>query len=160
MSLNCLNTKPTPTASPYGSLLKNIAVSPNAPAAIIKLTRWVFSLEGFDPIGRRRQQDLANRPIDADAEISHETELVQFTGIAGLRNYLLQHRREELLNNFCHKLLGYALGRAVELSDEALILEMRKELEHNDDRFSAAVLAVVNSKQFRYHRGRDIAEEN
>ncbi len=119
-----------------------------------------FSLEGFDPIGRRRQQDLANRPIDADAEISHETELVQFTGIAGLRNYLLQHRREELLNNFCHKLLGYALGRAVELSDEALILEMRKELEHNDDRFSAAVLAVVNSKQFRYHRGRDIAEEN
>ena len=118
-----------------------------------------FALEGFDPIGRRRDHDLAGRPIDRHAVVSEGPEQVKFKGIVGLRNYLLEYRWEEFLSNFCRKLLGYALGRAVEVSDEALLLEMHRELEKNDYRFSSAVITIVSSKQFQCHRGRDVAEK-
>ena len=118
-----------------------------------------FALEGFDPLGRRRDRDLAGRPIEVRAVVSDGPEQVEFEGIDGLRKYLLEHRREELLNNFCRKLLGYALGRAVELSDGALLREMREELEKNGYRFSSAVITIVSSKQFQCHRGRDVVEK-
>ena len=91
--------------------------------------------------------------------MSDGPEQVEFEGIDGLRKYLLKHRREEMLNNFCRKLLGYALGRAVELSDGALLGEMREELEKNGYRFSSAVITIVSSKQFQCHRGRDVVEK-
>jgi hypothetical protein len=37
---------------------------------------------------------------------------------------------------------------------------MSAALGEKDDRISRAVLILVKSRQFRYHRGRDHAEEN
>ena len=34
-------------------------------------------------------------------------------------------RREAFLRQFCRKLLGFALGRSVQLSDEPLLAEMQ-----------------------------------
>ena len=53
----------------------------------------------------------------------------EFDGLDGLRDYLLTVRREAFLRQFCRKLLGYALGRAVQLSDEPLLAEMQTELK-------------------------------
>jgi hypothetical protein len=111
-----------------------------------------FALEGFDAIGRRREKDLAERPIDAHTRLADGTE---FTGLAGLRDYLLTKRRDAFLDQFCRKLLGFALGRGVQLSDQPLIAHMRQQLAANDFRFSAAVEAIVRSRQFRTIRGRD-----
>ena len=112
-----------------------------------------FALEGFDPIERRRDRDLAGRPIDTQVQLDGD---VQFRDISGLREYLFKERREEFLNNFCRKLLGYALGRSVELSDESLLAQMRQDLDEQQGfRFSAAVASIVKSQQFRYQRGRD-----
>ena len=47
---------------------------------------------------------------------------------------------------------------AVTLSDQALIDEMVAELNKNDGRLSAAVLAIVRSPQFRMIRGSEFAE--
>ena len=47
------------------------------------------------------------------------------------------------------KLLGYALGRGVQLSDEPLLDEMQQQLEKNDYRFFAAVEPILRSRQFR-----------
>jgi hypothetical protein len=47
----------------------------------------------------------------------------------------------------------------VSLSDQPLLDEMLRRLKKNDDRLSAAVLAVVESKQFRYHRGREATKD-
>ena len=60
---------------------------------------------------------------------------------------------------FCRKLLGYALGRAVTLSDQPLIDEMVAELNKNDGRLSAAVLAIVRSPQFRMIRGSELRSD-
>jgi hypothetical protein len=54
---------------------------------------------------------------------------------------------------FCRRLLGYALGRAVTLSDTALIDEMVAELNRNDGKVTTAVQAIVRSPQFRLVRG-------
>ena len=88
-----------------------------------------FSLEAFDAIGRHREKDLGDRPIDTRVTAMDGTE---FDGLDGLRNYLLTKRRDAFVRQFCRKLLGYALGRAVQLSDEPLLAEMQGELAAND----------------------------
>jgi len=111
-----------------------------------------FSLESFDAIGRFREQDSAGRTVDTLARLRDGTE---FRGIDGLRNYLIETRREAVLHQFCRKLLGYALGRGVQLSDEPLILEMLEKLKQNDYRVSVAVETIVQSPQFLNIRGAD-----
>ena len=114
-----------------------------------------FALEEFDTIGRRREQDAGGRPIDATARLKAGT---TFQGIDGLRRYLLTERRDEFQRQFCRKLLGYALGRRVLLSDRQLLDTMVSQLEKNEGRVSAAVLAIVRSRQFQFIRGSEFAD--
>jgi hypothetical protein len=109
--------------------------------------------EGYGPIGERRQQDLAGRPIDARAVFpgGHVG-----SGLVGLRDYLAQHRQAEFLDNFCRKLLAYSLGRNLILSDEALIQGLQANWAADDYRFAGLVESIVMSPQFRMHRERDV----
>lgn len=118
----------------------------------VRIDAFGFALEGFDAVGRRRVRDLADRPIETRARLQDGTELADLTG---LRDYLLSTRREAVLRQFCKKLLGYALGRGVQLSDEPLLAEMAAQLTQHDYRFSAAVQTIVASRQFREIRGKD-----
>jgi hypothetical protein len=114
-----------------------------------------YALEGFDAIGRRREKDLANRPIDTRTKLRDGTEI---DGMDGLRQYLLTKRRDDVLRQFCRKLLGFALGRSVQLSDEPLLDDMRQQLGKNDYRFSAAVESIIRSRQFREIRGKEFID--
>jgi hypothetical protein len=109
-----------------------------------------FALEKYDPIGRFRDKDLAGRPIDVKVRLRDGT---QFEGVEGLRGYLLKTRAEDFQRHFCQKLAGYALGRSITLADQLLLDEMLDALKKNGYRLSSAVQTIVNSKQFRYHRG-------
>lgn len=120
----------------------------------VKIDAFGFALEKYDAIGRKRDVDLGNRPIDVKTK---SPDGVPMEGIDGLRNYLLTTRRDAFVKQFCKKLLGYALGRGVQLSDEPLIAEMMTSLAKNDYRFSAAMEPIVLSKQFREIRGKDAA---
>ena len=88
-----------------------------------------FALEGFDAIGRRRDSDLGGRSIDTQTKLPDGSEI---NGLTGLRDYLLETRRDAIFRQFCRKLLGYAIGREVQLSDEALLTEMQQRLAGND----------------------------
>ncbi len=106
-----------------------------------KIDPYGFALEQYDVLGRRRP-----------AAMDTKTQLVdgtQLEGLEGLRDYLVNTRRDAVLRQFCRKLLGYALGREVQLSDELLLTEMQRQLETNDYRFSAAVETIIQSPQFR-----------
>ena len=116
----------------------------------VRIDPFGFALEKYDPIGRLREKDLGGLAVDTHAKLKDGTE---FDGIDGLRNYLLTKKRDVFVRLFCRRLLGYALGRAVTLSDQSLINEMVAELKKNDDRLSAAVLTIVKSPQFRMIRG-------
>jgi hypothetical protein len=108
-----------------------------------------FAFEKYDPIGRFREKDLGGLAVDARARLKDGTE---FDGIDGLRNYLLTKKKDIVVRLFCRRLLGYALGRAVTLSDQSLIDEMVAEMNKSDGRLSAAVLAIVRGPQFRMIR--------
>lgn len=116
-----------------------------------------FSLESFDAIGRHREKDLGNRPIDTKVTAFDGS---QFTGVDGLRNYLLTVRRDAFVRQFCKKLLGYSLGRAVQLSDEPLLTDMQTVLKNNDYKVVSAIEAIIQSRQFREIRGRERALED
>ncbi|MDE0736843.1 MAG: DUF1585 domain-containing protein, partial [Pirellulaceae bacterium] len=79
--------------------------------------------------------------------------------IRGLRDYLLKDRHDDLLQQFCRKLLGYSLGREVQLSDEPLLATMKRELESKQYRFSVAIEAIIASPQFLGIRGRKAGEK-
>jgi hypothetical protein len=66
-------------------------------------------------------------------------------------------RREAFVRQFCKKLLGYALGREIQLADEPLLAEMQTQLKTHDYRVSTALELVVSSRQFREIRGRQTA---
>jgi hypothetical protein len=121
-----------------------------------RIDPYGYSLERFDAIGRQRERDLGDRPIDTRVKAMDGAE---FDGLDGLRDYLLTKRRPAFLRQFCRKLLGYSLGRAVQLSDGPLLSEMRSQLETHDDHVSAAIEAIVRSRQFREIRGEKTASE-
>ncbi len=111
-----------------------------------------FALEGFDAIGRRREISQTGLAIDTKTKLADGHEL---DGLTGLRSYLLEQRRQAVVGQFCRKLLGYALGRETQLSDQPLLAQMQQKLAENGYRTSTAVLAIVQSRQFREIRGRD-----
>jgi hypothetical protein len=111
-----------------------------------------LAMEGFDAIGRRRTADSAGRPIDDLAPLPDGKNA---RGIPGLIEYIRSHRRDDFANHLCRRFLGYALGRSVILSDQPLLDEMRRQLDANDQRFSALFETVVLSPQFRTRRGSD-----
>jgi hypothetical protein len=110
-----------------------------------KIDPYGFALEQYDTVGRLR-------PVAVDTA----TTLVEgqtIDGIGGLRGDLLNDRRDDILRQFCRKLLGYALGREIQLSDRPLLDTMMSDLEKNGYRFSVAVESIVRSDQFRKIRG-------
>lgn len=111
-----------------------------------------FALEGFDTIGRLRNKDAHGLEINTAAVLPDGTPI---TGLDGLRQYLLQNRRRDFVRTFCRRLLGYALGRSTQLSDEPLLDEMLVRLEQNEWRIGVALETIVLSPQFRTIRGAD-----
>ena len=122
-----------------------------------RIDPYGFSLEAFDAIGRRRDRDMGDRPIDTRVKTMDGAE---FDGIEGLRNYIVNKRRDAFLKQFCRKLLGYSIGRGVMLSDTPLISEMRAGLKSNGYHIHNAIEAIVRSRQFREIRGKEMALED
>ena len=111
-----------------------------------------FALEGFDAIGRARSKDAGGLLIDTHVKLPDGA---TFEGLDGLRSYLVNTRRDDFLRQFCRKLLGYALGRSVQLSDKPLIDTMLARLKAGDHQVGTAVALIILSPQFREVRGRD-----
>jgi hypothetical protein len=137
-------------------LVEKHSSDPRCAVCHVRIDAFGFSLEGYDAIGRRRERDLADRPIETRAKTQDGAEI---EGLDGLRRYLLTVRREGFVRQFCRKLVGYALGRAVQLSDDSLLQEMERALKSNDYRMTAALETIVKSRQFREIRGRERADD-
>jgi RNAse (barnase) inhibitor barstar len=113
----------------------------------VKIDPYGFALEQYDAIGRRRPAE-----VDAKAALPDGRAI---DGLPGLRDYLAGPRQAAFVRQFCKKLLGYALGREVQLSDDALLEQMEQRLAANGYRFHSAVEAIVLSPQFRTVRGEE-----
>ena len=128
------------------------AKDPACATCHVRIDPFGFALEKYDAVGRLREKDLGGLAVDAKVRLRDGTE---FEGIDGLRAYLLTKKRDVVVRLFCRRLLGFALGRAVTLSDQALVEDIVAELDKHGGRLSAAVQAIIRSPQFRMVRGRD-----
>lgn len=135
------------------ALVEKHSSDPSCAKCHVKIDHFGFALEGYDAIGRRRERDLADRPID---DLVTAPDGAKLAGLAGLRNYLLTTRKQAVVRQFCKKLLGYALAREVQLSDTPLLEQMEKRLAETDYRFSSLVDTIIRSRQFREIRGADV----
>ena len=111
-----------------------------------RIDPYGFALEQFDAIGRKRES-----PMDTSTVLYDGTKI---DGIKGLQHYIVSQRLDDFLGQFCRKILGYSLGREVQLSDIPLIEQMKNNLKKSDYRFHELVQQVVSSDQFRKIRGR------
>jgi len=136
-------------------LVEKHTTVPECAVCHVRIDPFGFSLEKYDAISRWRDKDLGGSPIDTKAQLKDGTE---FDGIDGLRNYLLTQKKDVVVRLFCRRLLGYALGRGVTLSDTTLIDAMMAELRKCDGRVTAALRVIVESPQFTMVRGSDFAE--
>jgi hypothetical protein len=110
-----------------------------------------FALEGFDAIGRSRTTDSAGLAINTATVLPDGTAI---NGLTGLRDAILAKRSEDFERQFCRKLLGYALGRSVQLSDKPLLTRMLEQLKSNRHEVGGVIELIVTSPQFREVRGR------
>ncbi len=108
--------------------------------------------ENYGPVGELRNKDLGGRPVDVRAPFPGGQEVA---GLDGLRGYLKAHRQDDFVRNLTAKLLSYALGRTLLLSDDPFIDETQAALAAGGFRFGTLVERIVTSPQFLNKRGRD-----
>jgi hypothetical protein len=106
-----------------------------------------FALENYDGVGVWRTKD-SGLPIDATGKMFDGSKL---DGPASLRAAILNHT-DAFLGTFTENLLSYAAGRVLEPSDMPAVRSIERQAARSNERFSAFVLAVVESGPFRMRR--------
>jgi hypothetical protein len=103
-----------------------------------------FSLENFDGIGVWRTRD-GDTAVDSTGQLFDGTKI---DGPVELRNWLATYSTQ-FVEVVTEKLLVYALGRGVEYQDMPLVRAITRDALRSQNRFSALVMGVVNSKPFQ-----------
>jgi hypothetical protein len=113
--------------------------------------------EGYGPIGEKRDKDLAGHAVDARATFPNGSE---GAGFDGLRDYIRANRQDDFVDNLTRKLLAYALGRSLQLSDELTVEEIHAKLSQDGFKFDTIVEGIVTSPQFMNKRGPEKVAQN
>jgi hypothetical protein len=159
---NILGTPPPPPAPdvpelpPTGELkgtlrqqMEQHRANPSCASCHAKLDPLGFGLENFDGIGGWRTTDN-KQPIDASGVLPDGA---KFDGPAEMRKVLLG--KSDLFRRcLAEKLLTFGLGRGLEYYDKCAVDDIVKAMQANQDRFSALVLAIVQSDAFQKRKGK------
>ncbi|HUQ90496.1 MAG TPA: DUF1592 domain-containing protein [Bryobacteraceae bacterium] len=108
-----------------------------------------FPLERYDSIGRIREKYADGKPIEDVGALADQTPI---SGIDGLLKYLRSQERQ-VVRTLSSRLVGYALGRTIQASDQPLIDRMAAL--GGNAAFSQLAAAIVTSRQFRNRLGRE-----
>jgi hypothetical protein len=106
-----------------------------------------FALENFDAVGRWRLLE-EGQSIDVSGGLPDGR---SFQGVDGLEQALLD-RPEAFISALTAKLMTYALGRGIEYSDAPTVRAIVSETRRHDDRWSALIMGIVQSKPFQMRR--------
>ena len=137
---------------PLRQMLERHRSNPSCAACHARFDSFGLAFETFDPVGRRRTEDLGGRTVDARATFPGG---IEGEGLQGIRQYVRDHREPDFVQNFTSKLLAYALGRSLALSDDILIQEISRKLSGDGCCFETIIDNIVTSRQFLNKRGRE-----
>ena len=138
---------------PLRDVLAQHRSNPACAACHARFDAFGLTLENYGPVGEARTKDLAGHPVDTQATFPGGS---RGTGLSGLQAYVHANREKDFLDNFGRKLLVYALGRSLLLSDEPLIQRMNTKLAASGYRISVLIDAIVTSSQFLNRRIADV----
>jgi hypothetical protein len=63
--------------------------------------------------------------------------------------YLLEERKEQFARSLVMRLLTYALGRSLELTDQASVAQVLEQFAKDDFRLQGLIYKVVSSEPFQ-----------
>ncbi len=135
---------------PLRQMLEKHRTNPSCAACHARFDSFGLAFEGFDPVGQSRTHDLAGRTVDARATFPKGFE---GEGLQGIRNYIREHRNDDFVRGFTGRLLAYALGRSLAISDTPLIQEINTKLGKDGCCFETVIEGIVTSRQFLNRRG-------
>ena len=135
---------------PLRQMLEKHRANSSCAACHARFDSFGLAFEGFDPVGKRRTHDLGGRMVDARATFPKG---IEGEGMQGIRQYIRGHREENFVRGFSSKLLAYALGRSLSLSDDLLIRKVGAKLGKNGCCFETVIESIVTSRQFLNKRG-------
>ncbi len=121
---------------------------PNCASCHSRIDGLGFALENYDVIGRWRTEE-AGKPVDNSGELADGA---KFKGPEELRKVLLE-RKDLFIRNLTGKMLGYALGRGLTLTDSCTVDAIVAKLKENDYKAQTLLDEIVLSVPFRYQRG-------
>lgn len=105
-----------------------------------------FPFEKYDSVGRWRETYSDGKAVEDFSDLADKTRIA---GIDGLLSYL-DKQQPQVTRTLSGKLIGYALGRTVQASDQPLIDGIVKM--GGNVPFSKLIEEIVLSRQFRYRR--------
>jgi hypothetical protein len=124
--------------------------NPSCAVCHTKMDAIGFGMENFDGIGAWREMDGRDR-IDPTGTLPGN---VGFSGPEELVDLLCKNNAEAFLRCLAKRMLTYALGRGLESYDRCAVNGILDRMAAEDHRFSAMVIAIVNSDPFRYRAAR------
>lgn len=117
------------------------------------LDPWGIALENFDAVGKWRMNmpkhggDGTNtQPVNATVVLPDGSEVA---GADGLREYLAGERKQEFARSLVSRLLTYALGRSLELTDRAAVDQILDQFTQDGYRLKGLVHKLVMSEPFQ-----------
>ena len=70
-------------------------------------------------------------------------------GVQDLKAYLVEHRSDQFAKALTSKLLSYALGRSVDVTDDTTVEQLTDTFAANDLRLQPLIRAIVTSESFQ-----------
>ena len=105
-----------------------------------KIDPWGIAFEAYDATGQIKPSSY-----DASTKLPGGFEV---EGIQGLQNHILKEKPESFANGLVRRITGYALGRQLEYSDDALIQSLTQQLVANNFLPSNLIENIITSETF------------
>jgi hypothetical protein len=119
-------------------------VNPNCAVCHVKMDAVGFGLENFDAIGKWRDNDGPDK-IDPSGILPGGR---NFKGPLDLAQILVEDKKTEFTRCVTMKMLTYALGRGLNVSDRCTVNSLVEHVAQNEFRISSLVKSIVTSPPF------------
>jgi hypothetical protein len=119
---------------------------PNCAICHTKMDALGFGLENFDVIGRWRDAD-GREAIDPSGELPGGK---TFASPVELVQILAEEKKQEFIRCLTNKMLTFALGRGLGISDRCTVRSITEKLANDDYRFGTLVESIVTSPPFMF----------
>jgi hypothetical protein len=114
---------------------------------------WGIALENFDAVGLWRDEirrkvgnEFETLPVKAADVLPGDQKL---DGVESLKVHLTTARKEDFARSLVTRLVTYAVGRQMELSDQATIDVLTEGFAANDYRLRGLIVSIVTSDLFQ-----------